>query len=138
MDYKKLIEEAFKAREFSYAPFSDFNVGVALLTEEGKIYGGCNIESAAHTPSCCGERTAFFKAISSGERNFKAIAIVAGPKGTKKGDFDYCAPCGVCRQVMAEFCHLDDFEVILARDEEDYKIYSLNDLLPNSFTARDL
>lgn len=138
MDYKELIKEAFKARESSYTPYSNFKVGAALLTSEGKIYRGCNIESASYTPSNCGERTAFFKAISEDERDFKAIAIVGGAADTPEGEFEYCAPCGVCRQVMAEFCDLDDFQVILAKSEDDYKIYSLNELLPLSFTSKDL
>lgn len=137
MDYKQLIKEAFIGREASYAPYSSFNVGAALLTDNGKIYRGCNIESASHTPSCCAERTAFFKAISEKENNFKAIAIVAAAENTPEDEFDYCAPCGVCRQVMAEFCDLEDFEIILAKTEDDYKVYSLNQLLPLSFTGKD-
>ncbi|NLV88894.1 MAG: cytidine deaminase [Tissierellia bacterium] len=138
MNYNELIKEAFEARKFSYAPYSRFHVGAALLTADGKVYRGCNIESASHTPSCCAERTAFFKAISSGEKDFKAIAIVAAAADTPLDEFEYCAPCGVCRQVMVEFCHLDNFEVILAKSEEDYKIYSLNELLPLSFTGKEL
>lgn len=138
MDYKKLIASAFEARESSYSPYSNFQVGAALLTKEGEIIKGCNIESASYTPSNCAERTAFFKAISEDIRDFIAIAIVGGPKGTKAGEFDYCAPCGVCRQVMAEFCHLKNFEVVLAKSEEDYKIYSIDELLPLSFTSVDL
>lgn len=138
MNYSELIKEAFEARKSSYSPYSNFMVGAALLTSQGKVYRGCNIESAAHTPSCCAERTAFFKAVSSDERDFKAIAIVAAASDTPKDEFDYCAPCGVCRQVMAEFCDLEDFEVILARSEDDYKIYSVQDLLPLSFTGKDI
>lgn len=138
MDNKELIRQAFLAREASHSPYSHFKVGTALLTSEGKVYGGCNIESAAHTPSCCGERTAFFKAISNREKNFEKIAIVAAAEGTDPKDFDYCPPCGVCRQVMAEFCDLDKFQVILAKSEDDYKIYSLNELLPLSFTGKDI
>ena len=138
MNYKNLIEQAFLAQESSYAPYTDFNVGAALLSSGGNIYKGCNIESASHTPSCCAERTAFFKAISEKERDFKAIAIVGGPASTPKDQYDYLAPCGVCRQVMVEFCDLEDFEVILARSVDDYKTYSLNELLPLSFTGKDL
>lgn len=138
MNYSELIKEAFLARNSSYAPYSHFHVGAALLASSGKIYRGCNIENAAHTPSCCAERTAFFKAISSGEREFKAIAVVAAAADTPLEEFEYCAPCGVCRQVMVEFCDLDDFEVILAKNEEEYKIYSLNELLPLSFSGKDL
>ena len=138
MNYKELIKEALIARKSSYAPYSNFNVGAALLTSEGKVYKGCNIENAAHTPSCCAERTAFFKAVSNDERDFKAIAIVAAALDTPQDEFEYCAPCGVCRQVMAEFCDLNEFEVILAKNEEEYKIYSVNDLLPLSFTSKDI
>ena len=138
MDYKKLIAAAFEARASSYSPYSSFQVGAALLTKEGQIIKGCNIESASYTPSNCAERTAFFKAISEDVREFTAIAIVGGPKGTKPGEFEYCAPCGVCRQVMAEFCDLKDFEVILAKSEEEYQIYSIDELLPLSFTSADL
>ena len=138
MNYKELIREAFVARKSSYAPYSHFNVGAALLTADGKIYRGCNIENAAHTPSCCAERTAFFKAVSMDERDFKAIAIVAATSDTPKDEFEYCAPCGVCRQVMAEFCDLEEFEIILAKNEEEYKIYSVNELLPLSFTGKDI
>ena len=138
MKYNELIKEAFIARKSSYAPFSHFHVGAALLTSDGKVYRGCNIESAAYTPSCCAERTAFFKAISSDERDFKAIAIVAAAANTPQDKYEYCAPCGVCRQVMAEFCDLDEFKVILAKNEEEYKAYSLNELIPLSFTGKDL
>lgn len=138
MNYKDLIKEAFVARRSSYAPYSKFNVGAALLSRDGIIYRGCNIENVAHTSTCCAERTAFFKAISGDDRDFKAIAIVGAPEGTDEDKFDYCAPCGVCRQVMAEFCDLEDFEVILAKNEDEYKVYSINDLLPLSFTNKNL
>ena len=93
-----LIEEALEARKMAYTPYSHFQVGAALLTEAGRIYRGCNIENAAYTPTNCAERTAFFKAVSEGERDFKAIAIVGGAEDAT--EFDWCAPCGVCRQVM--------------------------------------
>lgn len=128
--YSKLIEQAIAAREFSYSPYSHFKVGAALLTEDDKIYTGCNIESVSFSPTCCAERTAFFKAVSEGEKKFKAIAIV----GAKEGEnLDYCAPCGVCRQVMAEFCEENDFVIILAKSLEDYKVYTLRELLPLAF-----
>ena len=95
-----LIEEAFAARKMAYTPYSHFQVGAALLTEKGGIYRGCNIENAAYTPTNCAERTAFFKAVSEGERSFTAIAVVGGPEGAS--EFDWCAPCGVCRQVMKD------------------------------------
>lgn len=138
INYKNLIDEAFAARKKSYAPYSNFNVGVALQCDNNIIYHGCNIESASQTPSCCGERTAFFKAISEGEKDFKAIAIVAAPKDATAEDFEICAPCGVCRQVMAEFCDGEQFEIILAKSNEEYDVYSLNELLPLSFTGKDI
>lgn len=138
MGNRELIQQAFIAQKFSYAPYSHFNVGAALLTNEGKIYNGCNIENAAHTPSCCAERTAFFKAVSDGEKDFKAIAIVAAPEGTSLEKYDYCAPCGVCRQVMAEFCDLNAFKIILAKSQDDYQVYSLDEMLPLSFTGKEL
>jgi len=133
MDEKQiqmLIETAFEQLQFSYAPYSNFKVGAALLCENDRVYTGCNIENAAFTPSNCAERTAIFKAISEGVHDFKAICVVGGPKGEIK---DFCPPCGVCRQVMSEFCKLESFEIILARSREDYRIYLLKDLLPLSF-----
>ena len=137
MDYKELMK-TFKARESSYAPYSHYNVGAALLTKDGKIYRGCNIENAGYTPSNCAERTAFFKAVSEGDMEFEAIAVVGGPAGTPEGEFEYAAPCGVCRQVMAEFCDLEDFKIILAKSEDEYKVLSLNEILPLAFTPKDL
>ena len=119
----KLMEEAIKAKEFSYSPYSHFRVGAALLTEDDEIYTGCNIENAAYGPSNCAERTAFFKAISEGKKKFKAIAIT--------GDTDFCYPCGVCRQVMSEFC-TKDFKIYIGNKDE-YKEYTLSQLLPYSF-----
>ena len=116
-------------------PYSHFHVGAALLTRQGKIYTGCNIENAAFGPSNCAERTAFFKAVSEGEHNFNAIAIVGGPEDEngKPVIKDFCPPCGVCRQVMAEFCK-KDFEIILAKSPEEYKAFTLGELLPESFS----
>ena len=135
MDNKELIRQALEAREMAYAPYSGFKVGAALLTKEGKVYKGCNIENAGYTPTNCAERTAFFKAVSEGEREFSAIAIVGG-----KGDLptDYAYPCGVCRQVMMEFCDPETFRIILAIDKEHYDIYTLKDLLPLGFGLRNL
>ena len=130
-----LISAAMAQLERAYAPYSHFKVGAALLTEEGRIYTGCNIENAAYTPTNCGERTAFFKAVSEGERSFRAICIVGGMDGVPT---DYTAPCGVCRQVMMEFCSPEEFEVILARGAEDYQIYKLKDLLPCGFGPGNL
>lgn len=131
MDVLELIAEAYEAKKNSYAPYSNFHVGAALLTESGRIYRGCNIENAAYSPTNCAERTAFFKAVSEGERSFAAIAIV--------GDKDeYLTPCGVCRQVMAEFCEEETFQVISARNKTDYQVYTLKDLFPGSFSAKNL
>ena len=131
----ELVKKAFVMRQYSYAPYSGFKVGAALLTRSGSIYGGCNIENAAYGPSNCAERTAFFKAISEGEREFAAIAIVGGPEDGVK---DFCAPCGVCRQVMAEFCDAEEFYIILAKSLEEKKIFTLEQLFPESFSPRNL
>lgn len=131
---KELVKKALEAQKFSYSPYSSFQVGAALLTKSGKIYTGCNIENAAYSPTNCAERTAFFKAVSEGETKFEAIAIVGSPKDVKEDEREYCAPCGVCRQVMAEFCNIKDFKVILGKSEDDYKIYTLEEVLPLAFT----
>jgi len=129
MTDRELIKEAKKAARAAYAPYSSFTVGAALLTKEGRVFRGCNIENAAYSPTNCAERTAFFKAVSEGEREFSAIAIVGG----KNGDFcDFCPPCGVCRQVMSEFCD-GDFKIILGRNDEEVKVFTLSELLPESF-----
>ena len=131
----KLIDEATKMLARSYIPYSGFAVGAALLTRDDQIYTGCNIENAALTPGNCAERTAFFKAVSEGEREFKAIAIVGGKN---REVTDYCAPCGVCRQVMREFCVPEDFVILLARTRDDYKEYSLEEILPFGFGPESL
>lgn len=133
MDYQALMTAAQKARENSYSPYSHFRVGAALLTKSGKVFTGCNIENAAYSATNCAERTAIFKAVSEGERDFKAIAIVGGREGETS---EFCAPCGVCRQVIAEFCP-KDFEIILG-NEEKFEVYTLDTLLPFSFTEKDL
>lgn len=117
MDNKELIKLALEARQMAYVPYSNYMVGAALLTRQGKVYKGCNIENAAYTPTNCAERTAFFKAVSEGEREFDAIAIVGGYEGDP---IDYAYPCGVCRQVMMEFCNPEKFRVITAISEEQY------------------
>ena len=127
---KILIKLAMEARGKSYCPYSGFAVGAALQTKEGKIYQGCNIENAAFTPTNCAERTAFFKAVSEGEKEFCRIAIVGGKKD---GVLELTSPCGVCLQVMQEFCDPDAFEVILATAEEKYEILKLRQLLPYGF-----
>lgn len=131
MNILELISEAYKAKEYSYAPYSNFHVGAALCTDSGRIYRGCNIENAAYSPTNCAERTAFFKAVSEGERKFRGIAIV----GDKE---EYLAPCGVCRQVMMEFCNPKEFQVILAKNPTDYKVYTLEELFPGAFSVNDL
>lgn len=130
MDNKVLIQKALEARKMSYSPYSNFKVGAALLTKSGKIYTGCNIENAAYTPTNCAERTAFFKAISEGEKEFKSIAIVGG---ADENPTEYVYPCGVCRQVMMEFCNPKEFRVIAAITENDYKECIFEDLFPNGF-----
>lgn len=131
MDIALLAREAIAAKENAYVPYSHFRVGAALLTADGKIYTGCNIENAAYTPTNCAERTAFFKAVSEGERAFTAIAVT--------GDADdYLYPCGVCRQVMAEFCDPKEFQIILVNTESDYRIFTLEEILPGAFTVADL
>lgn len=133
-----LIEKAFEAREKAYVPYSNFSVGAALLAKNGDIYLGCNIENAAYTPTNCAERTAFFKAISEGVTEFEAIAIVGSKKGTPKGEGMICSPCGVCRQVMMEFCDPKTFRVILAASEEKYQVFSLEEILPLGFGPGNL
>jgi cytidine deaminase len=133
-----LIAKAFEAQEKAYTPYSKFKVGAALLGKNGKIYLGCNIENAAFTPTNCAERTAFFKAVSEGQMTFDAIAIVGNMEGVEKGEGDYCAPCGVCRQVMAEFCDPKNFRILLAKSETDYKEFLLEELLPLGFTKNDM
>ena len=141
-----LVEEALKARSFSYSPYSNYQVGAALLTKSGKIYRGCNIENAAYGPSNCAERTAFLKAVSEGEREFAAIAIVGGkasdtplaPGDYEKSVSDMAYPCGVCRQVMREFCDPENFLIIVAKSATDYEERTLAELLPDSFGPANL
>lgn len=133
-----LIKTAYEAQENAYAPYSHFHVGAALLTTSGTIYTGCNIENAAFSPTNCAERTAFFKAISEGEREFQAIAIVGNSEGEQPSPTKFTSPCGVCRQVMMEFCDPKTFQVILASTPEHYKIYTLEELLPLGFGPNKL
>ncbi|CDD47370.1 cytidine deaminase [Firmicutes bacterium CAG:534] len=128
---KELIKAAMEAKKKAYTPYSGYQVGAALLTNELRIYTGCNIENASYTPTICAERTAIFKAVSEGWKRFLAIAIVGGAEGKPMEEYAY--PCGVCRQVMREFTDPDKFIVIVARSEEDYRIFHLSDLLPQSF-----
>lgn len=133
MTDRELMTLAEKAREQAYAPYSGFRVGAALQTKSGKIYTGCNIENAAYTPTNCAERTAVFKAVSEGEKEFSAIAIVGG-KGDEPSEL--CAPCGVCRQVLAEFCE-GNFKILLGT-KENIRTYTLAEILPCSFGKNDL
>lgn len=132
---KELITQAVNALDHAYAPYSGFLVGAALLASNGKIYQGCNIENAAYSPSNCAERTAFFKAVSEGVKEFEAICIVGGKEGKLT---EYTAPCGVCRQVMMEFCNPETFQIILAADMEHCRIFTLNELLPEGFGPGNL
>ena len=136
MEYQEIIKMALKMRDAAYVPYSHFRVGAALLTEDGKIYTGCNIENAAYTPTNCAERTAFFKAVSEGERNFSAIAIAGGDENVK--ELPVCPPCGVCRQVMMEFCDPETFKVILVQSETECQVYKLKEMLPLGFGPKDL
>ena len=131
MDVERLIEEAMKAREMAYAPYSEFRVGAALLDGDGTIYSGCNIENASYGACNCAERTAIFKAVSEGAGDFRAIAIVGGKD---KNVTEFCPPCGICRQVMSEFCDADIFKVILF-DGTETRSYLLGDLLPHAFDS---
>lgn len=133
---EELVKEALRMREYSYVPYSHFRVGAALLTRDGKVYTGCNIENAAYTPTNCAERTAFFKAVSEGEREFTAIAIAGGAEDKK--ELDYCSPCGVCRQVMMEFCDPEMFQIILVKSETEYQTFSLKEMLPLGFGPNNL
>lgn len=135
MTHLELVEHALAARERAYCPYSHFAVGAALLTQEGRVYPGCNIENAAFGPTNCAERTAFFTAVCAGERHFAAIAIVGGPAGQPVRAL--CAPCGICRQVMREFC-ADDFPVILSAGDGTCQVFRLAELLPMGMTGADL
>ena len=127
-DYE-LVEKARLARKMAYAPYSHFSVGAALLTGDGKVYTGCNIENSSLTPTNCAERTAVFKAVSEGERDFASIAVVAGPEGER---LTYTSPCGVCRQVLTEFCS-PDFRILLGQNDGTIRVFTLKELLPEAF-----
>ena len=136
MTNAELIQEAKKARERSYSPYSGFRVGAALLTKSGKVYHGCNIENAAYSPTNCAERTAFFRAVYEGEREFEKIAVV-GALGDRESD-ETCAPCGVCRQVMMEFCDPETFRIVLANGKAEPLEILLKDLVPYGFGGKNL
>lgn len=130
----KLMEKAIEARNHSYAPYSGYRVGAALLCEDGSIVTGCNVENASYGATNCGERTAVFKAVSEGKRRFTAIAIAGG----KEGIMDYACPCGICRQVLREFSNPGQMEVFICKTTEDYKEMTLEELLPESFGPENL
>ena len=133
MTDKELMVAANEARKFAYTPYSHFKVGAALLTKSGKLYTGCNIENSSYTPTVCAERTAVFKAVSEGESDFAVIAVVGGKE---KNPLEFCSPCGVCRQVLAEFCG-EDFRILLGNPEK-FQSYTVDEILPFSFTKKDL
>ena len=135
---KGLIKKAMEMTKLSYAPYSGYHVGAALLTKEGQIYAGCNIENASYGATNCAERTAFFKAVSEGVTEFEAIAVVGAPAdAVAENTFsEYAYPCGICRQVMQEFCK-KDFVIIVAKSEEDYQKYTLQEILPFGFGGID-
>ncbi|HKM32784.1 MAG TPA: cytidine deaminase [Oscillospiraceae bacterium] len=137
-EHSKLIKLALDARENSYSPYSQYKVGAALLSSSGKVYTGCNVESASYGATICAERTAFVKAVSEGERQFTAIAI-AGGKAEQRIDnlSDYAFPCGICRQLLSELCD-ENMNVIIARNETDYKLFDLGQLLPHGFSGNSL
>ena len=136
MDDTKLIQHAIEARERAYAPYSHFAVGAALLCADGTVYQGCNIENAAYGPSNCAERTAFFRALYDGERDFEAIAIVGGTLGHPISEL--CSPCGTCRQIMMEFCDPAAFRIVMAVRADTPVSYTLEELLPLGFGPGNL
>lgn len=136
MNNSELISKALEARKFSYSPYSGFSVGAALLCDDGSVFAGCNIENSSFSPTICAERTAIFKAVSEGKKNFLKIAVV-GEDSENETPVNYCPPCGVCRQVMREFCG-NDFEIVIAKSCDDYKVKKLSELLPESFDKREV
>ena len=137
MTKEALVKAAYEAQRFSYSPYSGFQVGAALLTKSGKVYTGCNIENAAFSPTNCAERTAFFKAVSEGEKEFSAIAVVGNKKDAPKEEWSFCTPCGVCRQVMLEFVNPEEFFIYTGKGEE-IRTFTLKQLLPESFSPEML
>ena len=133
MTKEELVKLAYEAQKFSYSPYSGFQVGAALLAKSGQVYIGCNIENAAFSPTNCAERTAFFKAVSEGVKEFEAIAIVGNKANARKEEWEFCTPCGVCRQVMLEFVNPDEFKIYAGKGEE-VRSYTLKELLPESFS----
>lgn len=135
---KKLILKALQIRKNAYAPYSKFYVGAALMTKNGKIYTGTNVENSSYPVGTCAERNAFAQAVSNNERNFETLVIVGGKSDENSDNLkDYCPPCGMCRQFISEFCN-ENFQIILAKSTEDYKLYKLSELLPFSFDCDNL
>lgn len=137
MTNAELVSEAIEARKKAYTPYSHYKVGAALLTEDGQVIRGCNIENAAYGPTNCAERTAFFKAVSEGVMNFSKIAIVGGDQSEENVFSDFAFPCGICRQVMREFCN-QDFVILVAKSVDEIKAFTLAEILPNSFGPENL
>ena len=135
MENRELVMEAVKARKQAYCPYSGFAVGAALLCVDDRVFTGCNIENAAYPATNCAERTAIFKAVSEGVREFEAICVVGGKDGILT---DYASPCGVCRQVMMEFCDPETFQIILATGKEQYEVFTLKEILPLGFGPKNL
>lgn len=133
--YNEIIKMAIDVRNYSYSPYSGFKVGACLRDKEGNLFTGCNIENAAFSPTNCAERTAFFKEVSEGSREFECIAIAGGASEKIR---DFCPPCGVCRQVMMEFCDPVTFKIILVKSENEYREMLLKDLLPEGFGALNI
>ncbi|MBQ3784358.1 MAG: cytidine deaminase [Lachnospiraceae bacterium] len=137
MKKEELVKKALESRKYSYAPYSKFRVGAAIECKDGTVYTGCNVENAAYGPSNCAERTAIFKAVSEGKRSFTQIAIAGGyEEGMEVSG--YATPCGVCRQVMMEFCEPENFVILVAKSETDYKEFTLKELMPEGFGAANL
>lgn len=134
--HQRLIKKAIEAQNYAYAPYSEFLVGAAVLCEDGSIYTGCNVENSSYGLTNCAERTAVFKAISEGKRKFLAIALVGNKKG-EEANRDYCMPCGACRQVLGEFVS-GDFKIYAAKSETDYQEFTMEELLPHSFSEKSL
>lgn len=132
MEESELLKKAFEARKNSYCPYSGFAVGAALLAKNGVVYTGCNVENASYGVSNCAERTALYKAVSEGVYEFSAIAIVGGKRQMQEGETEYCSPCGICRQALVEFCK-PDFKIILGKSQKQYKVYTMEELLPVKF-----
>lgn len=137
IDFPALLDIAAEARKRAYVPYSGYQVGAALLAEDGRVFTGCNVESASYSPTNCAERTAVFKAVSEGCLRFKALAVIGGHKDQKREELGFFAPCGVCRQVLREFCG-GDFPIAVAGPGGGYKVLTLEELLPFSFGPEDV